>query len=177
MSVFSNPTDVSPAGVERYVRAVLELLGDRDPIEVLERTASALEEAVRDRTQEVLRRPEAPGKWSAAQLLRHLADAELAWAYRLRLVLAQDGAELTGYDQDRWASELDYASVSVDESLELFRLLREDNLRLLKSASAEQLARVGRHAERGEESVEHMIRLYGGHDLVHLRQLDRILGS
>jgi uncharacterized damage-inducible protein DinB len=114
------------------------------------------------------------GKWSIRQVLRHLADSELVWGYRLRLVLSQDRPPLTGFDQDRWAERLHYDEADVATALEEFALLRRGNLKLLDRATPDDLERVGVHTERGEESVEHMIRLYAGHDLLHLRQIERI---
>ena len=77
-------------------------------------------------------------------------------------------------DQDSWAQRLRYDESNVVDALDDFGVLRRSNLRLLAGVSADDRTRVGVHAERGEESVEHMIRLYAGHDLLHLRQLDRI---
>jgi hypothetical protein len=90
------------------------------------------------------------------------------------MVLAQERPPLTGYDQDLWSERLHYDRLPVDEALDRFAVLRRSNLRLLKEASPADLQRVGVHAERGDESVEHMIRMYAGHDLLHLRQLARI---
>ncbi len=81
---------------------------------------------------------------------------------------------MIGYDQDLWAERLGYDEADADQALEDFGLLRQANLRLLARASDEDLKRVGVHAERGAESVEHMIRLYAGHDLLHLEQIARI---
>ena len=98
------------------------------------------------------------------QVVQHLADSDLVWGYRVRMVLAQDRPPLTGYDQDLWSQRLHYERAPLDEALDLFALLRRSNLRLLTNASADDLRRVGVHAERGEESVEHMVRMYAGHD-------------
>jgi hypothetical protein len=81
---------------------------------------------------------------------------------------------ITGFDQDLWADRLDYAGADPNESLETFAVLRRDNLRLIERASPEDLQRAGVHAERGEESVGYLVRLYAGHDLMHLAQIDRI---
>jgi uncharacterized damage-inducible protein DinB len=121
-----------------------------------------------------LLQPEMAGKWSIAQVVRHLADAEIVWAWRLRLILAQDRPELTGYDQDRWSARLGYERADAGESLELFSTVRRSNVRLLERATAADLKRVGVHSERGEESLEHLRRLYAGHDLLHLRQIERV---
>ena len=174
MSVFTNPASRSTDDARAYTTAVLNLLGDRDPMRVLHDTSVALREALVGLSDPQMAQPEAPGKWSIRQVLQHLADSELVWGYRLRLVLAQDRPPLTGYDQDRWAQRLHYDEADVETALDDFAVLRRANLRLLEHASIDDLARVGVHAERGEEGVSHMIRLYAGHDLLHLAQLERI---
>ena len=174
MSVFTNAASRSTEQAREYTAAILDLLGDRDPHDVLRTTPTGVRASVAGLTDRELSAPEAKGKWSIRQVIRHLADSELVWAYRLRLVLGQDRPPLTGYDQDLWAERLHYADASVDESLDEFAVVRRSNLRLLTAVPPEDLARVGVHAERGEESVAHMIRLYAGHDLLHLRQLARI---
>lgn len=174
MSVFTNPTAGAPGQAEAYIRAILELLGSRDPFEVLKGTGGALREVVSGTSDSELATPEEPGKWSVRHVLRHLADSEIVWAYRLRMVLAQERPSLTGYDQDAWAERLGYAESEALESVEEFAAVRRGNLRVLNRASEEDVKRVGLHAERGEESLEHMIRLYAGHDLLHLRQIRRI---
>jgi uncharacterized damage-inducible protein DinB len=174
MSVFTNPAASAPGQAAAYIAAILDLLGDRDPMEVLRQTTGQLQRALDRLPPDLVTTPEAPGKWSVRELLQHLADSEVVWAWRMRLVLAQDRPVLTGYDQDRWARRLRYDEADAKEALAQFTILRRGNLRLLERASAEDLQRVGLHAERGEESVAHMRRLYAGHDLVHLRQLARI---
>jgi len=174
MSVFTNPASRSAEQAAAYTAAVLELLGARNPLEALQKTASALEQIRQGLSMEQITRPEAPGKWSIRHVLQHLADSELVWGYRLRMVLAHDRPPLTGYDQDLWAERLGYDDADADQALGDFGALRRANLRLLARASDEDLKRVGVHAERGAESVEHMIRLYAGHDLLHLEQLARI---
>jgi len=174
MSVFTNPASRSAEQAAAYTKAVLELLGARNPIEVLQDTVSALEQVRDGLSNEQLTQPEANGKWSVRHVLQHLADSELVWSYRLRMVLAHDRPQLTGYDQDLWAERLRYDEADADRALQEFSVLRRTNLRLLARASVEDLKRVGVHAERGVESVEHMIRLYAGHDLLHLEQLARI---
>lgn len=177
MSVFSNRFDSQPEEIDSYVASVLALVGGRNPMRILSETTGRVGELVGRCAAEVLRRPEEPGKWSVVEVVQHMADAELVWAYRLRLVAAQNGAELTGYDQDRWATALGYRDAGLENALGQLRLLRDANLRLLRSLTPSQWLHVGRHAERGEESIEHMVGLYAGHDLVHLRQLERILGA
>jgi len=174
MSVFSNTSKDSAELRAQYGSAVLGLVGERNPIDVLRDTAGALARSVATLTPEQIKTPEAPGKWSIAQVLRHLADSEVVWGWRMRLILAQDRPVITGFDQDLWAERLDYASSDPNESLETFAVLRRDNLRLIERATPDDLQRVGVHAERGEESAGYLVRLYAGHDLMHLNQIDRI---
>lgn len=174
MSVFTNPPGSTDEQTAEYVTAVLGLVGGRDPLSILRETPEAVRRAIGNIPTAQLREPEMPGKWSIGQILQHLADAEIVWAWRLRLVLAQDRPQLTGYDQNSWARRLEYERADPAESLELFTVLRRANMRLLDRASAEDLKRVGLHSERGEESLEHLRRLYAGHDLLHLNQIARV---
>jgi len=174
MSVFTNSASAAGANAAVYTSAVLELLGDREPTVVLRETLSALPKAVAGLSAEQLRRAESPGKWSIVQVLQHLADSEVVWAWRMRLILAQERPQLTGYDQDLWAERLHYAETDPADALEVFDVMRRANLRLIGKAAAGDLKRVGLHIERGEESLEHLRRLYAGHDLLHLRQIERI---
>ena len=174
MSVFTNPANGAAEHAAAYVSAVLELLGDRDPNVVLREMLSALPRAIEGLSSQQLRQPEGPDKWSIGQTLQHLADSEVVWAWRMRLILAQDRPMLTGYDQDLWAQRLGYDKVDPTDALELFGVIRRANLRLVEQASPADLKRTGVHVERGDESLEHLRRLYAGHDLLHLRQIERI---
>jgi hypothetical protein len=174
MSVFTNPATGAAAHAAAYVSAVLELLGDSEPLSVLREATSAFPRAIAGLSPALLRQPERPGKWSIAQTLQHLADSEVVAAWRMRLILAQDRPQMTAYDQDLWAERLHYDQTDPSEALELFALVRRANLRLIERASPAELARVGVHNERGEESLEHLVRLYAGHDLLHLQQIQRI---
>jgi DinB family protein len=174
---FSNPAGSAPEAASTYVRALLDLLGPRDPIEVLGELLPWLDKRSRGVPDSTLRRPEKPGKWSAIEVIQHLADSDLVAGFRIRMVLAEDRPVLQGYDQERWASELCYREVSLSQSLDQLRGLRAANLHLWKHLTSAQLERVGLHSERGPESAGHIIRLMAAHDLVHRRQIDRILAS
>jgi uncharacterized damage-inducible protein DinB len=174
MSVFTNAASGSIEQARTYTAAILELLGTQDPIDVLERTTDAIRRAIAGVSDAQLSQPESPGKWSLRHVVQHLADSELVWGYRIRLVLAQERPPLTGYDQDLWSERLHYDRLPVDEALDRFAVLRRSNLRLIVNAAPDDLKRVGVHSERGEESVSHMLRMCAGHDLLHIRQLSRI---
>jgi hypothetical protein len=174
---FANPAGNAAAAASGYVRALLDFLGDRDPLAVAAEQLPWLERRLTGLPDAVLRRPEAPGKWSAVQIVQHLADSEVVYAFRTRLILTEDRPPVQGFDQDAWARTLRYGEAPLDEALAQLGAVRTANLRLWRSLTAEQRDRVGLHSERGPESVDLLIRLMGAHDLVHRRQLDRVLSA
>jgi len=176
MTTFSNPAGDAAAATE-YVRALLAVLGDRDPLNVMKELIPWMEQRVRDLDPAVLRRPEAPGKWSVIEVAHHLADTELVYGYRVRMVLTQDTPPLPGYDQDAWVRTFRYRDVPLAEVLAQLTALRTAHLRLLYSLEPPQWKRAGLHSERGLESVEHIVRMIGAHDLVHRRQIERVLAA
>ena len=157
-----------------YVATLFEALGTRDPMEVMRGTVTALGHAVKGMSEEQLSKAEAAGKWSVRMVAQHLADSELVGAFRFRMVLAQDGPTIPGYDQDAWAAKLHYGTADINASQLTFRAVRNANLKLLAQATPADLQRYMVHSERGNESLEFMIRIYAGHDLIHLRQIARI---
>jgi hypothetical protein len=175
MSELANPSSTAtPEQSRAYTNAILGALGSRDPFEVLRGTAAELRAAVKGVPARVLSTPEKPGKWSMLHVVQHLADTEMVGGFRWRMILAEDRPKLQGYDQDLWAERLRYSESDPDTALAQFEALRRANLVLLERTSPRERERVGLHAERGEESVGHMIRMYAGHDVVHLRQLARV---
>jgi len=174
---FSNPAGNAPAAAQAYVRALLDLLGTRDPLAVMAELLPWLEPRLASVPEPVLRKPEAPGKWSVIQVVQHLADSDLVAGYRVRMVVAEHSPPLQGYDQDGWAREFQYDQVPLAAALDQLRSLRIANLRLWSRLTPDQLQRVGMHSERGPESAGHILRLMAAHDLVHRRQIDRILAS
>ena len=160
----------------QYQARVLGYLGSRDPIRVQRATSAALERRLEGVSRSTLVGRPAPGKWSIAEIVAHLADAELAMGWRLRAMLADPGVQLTWWDQDRWAERLGYARASTREAAALFRTLRAGNLRLLASVPRAWWDECyGVHELRGRQTVAQFVRLEAAHDLNHLRQIDRIL--
>lgn len=174
MSFLSAHASATADDLKAYVAALLDALGDREALDVLTATPDALAAGAAGLSRDDDGRPEAPGKWSVRELVQHLADSELVGGFRYRMVLAHDAPVLPAYDQDRWAGRLHYADADLATALADFARLRGMNLRLLRRATPADHARVMRHPERGDESLAHMMRLYAGHDLIHLRQLARI---
>jgi len=163
---------------EAYRTRVLSYLGDEEPIGVQRATPAELDRRLRDvAPEELIRRP-APERWSIAEIVAHLADAELAMGWRLRNMLANPGAALTWWDQAIWAERLRYAQQDTSLSAGFFRVQRESNLRLLESVPRGWWAECyGVHEVRGRQTVEEFVRLEAAHDLNHLRQIDSILGG
>ena len=175
---FSNPAGAAAAATASvYTRALLDVLGSRDPVDVLSELMPWIAERIGRVDQRVLRVPEAPGKWSVIEVLQHLADSDLVFGFRLRMILTEDKPPLQGYDQDAWARTLKYRDVQLDVAMEQLRGLRSANVHVLRQLSPGQLERVGLHSERGPESAGFLLRLMAGHDLVHRRQVDRILAA
>ena len=175
---FSNPAgDATAADASTYTRALLDVLGNRDPLEVLGELIPWLTEHTRGMPDRTLRQEEAPGKWSVIEVIQHLADSDLVFGFRLRMILTEDQPPLQGYDQDAWARACRYGKVPLDTALDQLRGVRATNLYVLRGLSPGDFARVGLHSERGSESAGFLLRLMGGHDLVHRRQIDRILSS
>src|SRR5262245_58382794 len=98
------------------------------------------------------RRP-APEKWSIQEIVAHLADDELVGGYRLRMILSSPGTAIQAFDQDVWARAGRYDRIEVRSSLELFRVLRQANLALLRALGPAEWEMFGVHAERGLETV------------------------
>lgn len=157
-----------------YAQGLLNRLGDRDPLVVLAGLGAAVRRVFDGLSDEVICRPELPGKWSMIEVAQHLADSEIVVGFRLRMILAHDRPEIAAYDQDLWADRLRYREAKLAEVLEQLGALRAANLRIARRLTPDELARVGVHAERGAESAGYLLRLVAGHDLVHLDQLARI---
>jgi len=112
----------------------------------------------------------APGKWSPREILTHLADTEIAFAFRYRQALADENHVIQPFNQDRWAKS--YGAYSAEQALLLFAALREWNLALLRSLTPEQLAGTVTHPERGTMTLKTIVETAAGHDLNHLKQLE-----
>jgi hypothetical protein len=171
---FSNPASAAAGAAEGYVASLLMVLGDRDPMQVLDAQPGRLKEAVEGLDDAQVRIPEREGKWSVLGVLMHLADTERVYGYRIRMILSHDEPQIQGYDQDLWADRLHYQDGDPATAQAVFGLLRFENMALYRSLSEEEWERGGLHSERGRESVRTNVRLLAAHDLVHLNQIARI---
>jgi len=119
----------------------------------------------------------APNKWSVTEILAHLAEDKLTSTWRYRQMLEHEGPELLGFDQVMWARLGNYGSWKAHEALEMFRLLREANLRMFAQVTPEQWQRYGVHAERGKLTVQELCGHMAAHDMNHIDQVRSILAA
>ena len=162
---------------QEYIKRIQGELGGQDPLKVQIATPKKIARLIKGVPASKLRKPPAPGKWSAAEILAHLADCEIVTGWRVRQILGAPGTPIQAFDQDSWAAAGHYAKRDPRKSFELFAALRAGNLALLKSLSKEQWKQHGMHAERGVETVEHILRMMAGHDINHTKQIERIVAA
>ena len=160
---------------QQYTQRILAHTVDQEPLRVQRTTAKKLSTLIQKLSKKQLTRRPAPGKWSIAEILAHLADTELAGGWRMRMILSQNGTPVQAFDQDAWANTFNYVQRDSKTSLETFRVLRENNLALLKSVPKNLWENYGMHEERGKESITHIVRMFAGHDLNHLQQIEKIV--
>ena len=147
-------------------------LGDRDPFEVVANTPRQLEGIFESLGSQRIEQPLAPGKWSPRQIFSHLADAEVAFAFRLRQALAEDHHVIQPFDQDKWAST--YMGYDARTALETFSALRGWNLALIRAVPKEAFSKPVTHPERGRMTFRTLVETMAGHDLHHVRQLESV---
>ncbi len=160
---------------QEYTQRILGNLAGQDPLKVQTGTAKKLERLIRSVPASKLRKRPAPEKWSVGEILAHLADSEIVIGWRLRQILGAPGTPIQAFDQDSWVAAGHYEKRDPRKSAEQFRVLREANLSLLKSLAPEQWKHHGMHAERGVETIEHIVRMMAGHDVNHTKQVEGIL--
>ena len=147
-------------------------LGDREPLEALGDTPGRIRELVQCWSDEQFERRYAPGKWTARQVLIHLAQTELALTTRARFALSETGYVAQSFSQDDWMSLDEQAGARV--ALDVYTSLRQMNLAMWKSLSAEQRTRGFTHPEYGGLTVWWVAAQLAGHDIHHLKQLATI---
>jgi uncharacterized damage-inducible protein DinB len=145
-------------------------LGSEDPLKILSLTARKIETILEDLGSERVNQPPAPGKWSAREIVCHLADCELVFAFRLRQTISENDHVVQPFDQEKWAAN--YAGYNTREALTTFHATRNWNLAFIRSIKPDEHAKQVTHPERGTMTFQTIIETMGGHDINHLRQLD-----
>lgn len=161
--------------VQQYIARILSHSDGKDALKLQQQAPKKLAALLRGQDRKRLARRPGPGKWSVAEILAHLADAEVAIGWRMRQILGSPGVAVQAYDQDAWAGTFGYAKRDPRQSLAAYAAARAANVVLLKSVPRSAWESYGMHAERGKETVAHMIKLTAGHDLNHIQQIEAIL--
>lgn len=163
---------------QEYIQRMLgHTAGGENPVKIQAATPKKLAKLIKGVPAAKLKKRPAPEKWSVQEILAHLADAEIVGSWRLRSILGAPGTPIQAFDQDAWVTATHYAKRDPRLALEQFRVLREANLAMYKSLQPEQWKHYGMHSERGEETIEHIVRMFAGHDLNHLAQIEAILAK
>jgi hypothetical protein len=139
---------------------------------ILAATAGQLASLIADIGPEKIAVSPAPGKWSPAEIVCHLADCELAFGFRLRQTLAEDDHVIQPFDQEKWAAT--YSGIGADKALAAFSAMRNWNLLLISTGLRKAANKTVTHPERGTMTFGTIVETMAGHDLNHLGQLQRI---
>jgi len=159
----------------QYIQRILGYVEGQDAIKVQRTTAPKLKKLLQGLTPKQLKWKPEPGKWSIGEIVAHLSDAEVVASWRMRSVIGASGIEIQPFVQDAWAGAFEYAKRDPKQSLETFRVLRENNLAMLKALPRERWESYGMHLERGKETLPHLTRMFAGHDTNHVLQVERIV--
>jgi hypothetical protein len=135
-----------------------------------------VQEALAGATQAELDAKPAPGKWSAREIVHHLADSEMTAAIRLRQLLAEDRPVIHAYDQEEFARRLHYDR-PIDASLQALRYARETSAELLDRLQPSDWTRIGTHPEHGTYGIEQWLKIYASHAHNHAEQIKRARGE
>jgi|SRR5450756_933497 len=149
-----------------------KFLGDEDPVPLLFTTSGRLQKLVAPLSDAAIENHPAPGKWCIREIVAHLADCELVFAFRLRQTLAEDHPVIQPFDQEKWA--LRYDGYDFASALGMFTTTRNWNLKLLATVSTEEQHRPTTHPERGTMTFWTIVQTMAGHDVNHLEQIERI---
>lgn len=147
-------------------------MGGRKPLEIIAETPRRLAHLVESIGPGRVNVSPAPGKWSARDILSHLADCELVFAYRLRQTLAEDHHVIQPFDQDAWAKT--YASCDAQTALGTITALRAWNVALIRSAKPGDFSKPVTHPERGTMTFQTIVDTMAGHDVNHIKQIEAI---
>ncbi len=162
---------------QQYIQRILGHVDGQDALVVQKATAGKLKKLTRGLSPKQLRWNPEPGKWSIAEIVAHLADAEIVASWRMRSVIGSSGIAIQPFDQDVWTSVFQYAKRDPKQSVEVFRVLRENNLSMLKALPRDDWEKFGMHLERGKETIAHQARMFAGHDTNHVRQIEGIVAQ
>lgn len=144
-------------------------------LDAAEKSPKQIAAAVSGLPDKTLRYKPAPDKWCILEILAHLADMEILYAYRMRQMIADKSPVLAIIDQDDWARNLGYMEETPAELVALYGLNRYHNLQLLRRIKPEDLKNSAYHPElKKEVALEKYVEMMSGHGANHLQQIERL---
>ncbi|MBZ5718886.1 MAG: DinB family protein [Acidobacteriia bacterium] len=144
-------------------------------LDLAEKSPKQIAAAVSGLPDKTLRYKPAPGKWCILEILAHLADIEILYAYRMRQMLADEKPVIAPIDQDAWARNLGYMESSPMELVALYGLNRHANLQLLRRLKAADLEKSAYHPEKKNQvTVAEIVQMMSKHDPNHLEQIEKL---
>jgi hypothetical protein len=156
-------------GSEKYAKYNTETL-----VEAFEKGPQRIKEAIKGLTNNELHGSPIPGKWTIAEILIHLADAEIIGSCRIRQAFTEHPGDFPGYNESKWAKVLNYQSQSLEIvflNIELFRLLRKTTSLIFRNCTDADWLKEGTHPERGKMNLRAVLELYADHSERHLQQI------
>ncbi|MGB6130747.1 MAG: DinB family protein [Acidobacteriaceae bacterium] len=157
---------------QKVLNPYAQFLNGQDPMAVIQATSGRLRTLAKAIGIEKINLAPSPGKWSAREILCHLADCEVAFGFRLRQTLAENNHKIQPFDQEKWAAP--YKLISADDALATFAALRRWNVLLIDASLAANAGKTVTHPERGKMTFGTIVETMAGHDLNHIAQLERL---
>lgn len=155
-------------------RPYVHLLEGRDPAAVMRETPGRLADVLRPLSNQQIEHKPGPEKWSIREILCHLADCEIAWAWRLRLIYGADNPTLQPFEQDPWARAYDGVGYTTSAARATWSAARQWNLALIEGLSDDEKRRPATHPDLGAISLWTVAEIVAGHDLHHLTSLEKV---
>jgi len=160
---------------QQYTERILSYQQGVAPMKTLASSPGKMSKLLKGVAKKKLSKRPEPDKWSVTEILAHLADAEMVFGFRMRLILGANGTTVQAFDQDVWSGFSHYPKQDPKLSFEAYRIQRERNIRLLRLIPREMWDNYGMHTERGKETVTRVTEMMAGHDINHLMQIGQIL--
>ena len=146
-------------------------------IELYSKAYELLIDSLKEFPKEMWQFKPAPNKWSIHEVLIHIADSEASSFARARKIICESGSSVMAYDENKWANQLNYHSQSIEDSLELFRLLRLTTYRVIKNLPDEIWNNFIIHPDNGKMTLDDWLNVYERHIPIHIRQMQRNLNE
>jgi hypothetical protein len=160
---------------QEYTARLVGYAGKKDPMKILNSTPKKIAGLIKKSKRKNLYKKPAPGKWSVAEIVAHLAETEIVMGWRYRSVVEKNGVKIQPFEQDDWAENSRYPETDIYDMLELMKVVRSANIVFLKGLPKEKYENFGMHEERGKETISHIMRMEAGHDINHMMQIEAIL--